>query len=60
MKFFDPFRIHLSPWRTAVVRMPPASLPLPGSVNPHAPSHCPLASFGIQRDLCSSLPASMM
>ena len=60
MNVLPPFRTHWSPRRTAVVRIPPASEPEPGSVNPHAPSHCPLASLGMYFFRCSSLPASMM
>src|SRR5271154_2034147 len=60
MNVLLPFNTHLSPFFTAVVRAPPASEPEPGSVSPHAPSHSPLASFGIHRFLCSSLPASIM
>src|SRR6266702_1442500 len=60
MNVLLPFNTHLSPRRTAIVRAPPASEPDPGSVSPHEPSHCPLASFGIHRFRCSSLPASMM
>src|SRR5688572_30646171 len=41
-----PFSTQLSPSRTAVVFMLPASLPVPGSVNPQAPSHSPDATFG--------------
>ena len=60
MNVFDPFSTHPPSRFTAVVRMPPASEPEPGSVNPHAPSHSPLASFGIQRFFCASLPPIMM
>src|ERR671926_563687 len=32
MKHFEPLRMYLSPWRTAVVRMPDTSEPASGSV----------------------------
>src|ERR1700744_4911441 len=60
MNVFDPFSTHPPSRFTAVVRIPPASEPDPGSVSPHAPSHSPLASFGIQRFFCASLPPIMM
>ena len=46
MKFFDPFRTQHCPCRTAVVRIPAASLPAPASVKPQAPRTFPLTSRG--------------
>jgi len=46
MNILLPLRTQRSPRRTAVVFIPAASEPLPGSVRPHPPSHSPLASFG--------------
>ena len=37
MNTFDPFNTYSSPSRLAVVRMPAASLPAPGSVSANAP-----------------------
>ena len=44
MNVFEPEMTHLSPSRTAVVRVPAASLPAVGSVSPQAPSLSPRAS----------------
>ena len=41
-----PFRMYLSPCFTAVVRVPPASLPAASSVRPKPPSTLPPASSG--------------
>ncbi len=41
---------------TAVVRVPPASLPAPASVSPNAPSASPEVSIGSQVAFCSSVP----
>ena len=46
MKFFEPFSTQCWPSRTAVVRMPPASEPEPGSVRPQQPTFSPRASGG--------------
>ena len=43
MKFFDPLITHPPSRRKAIVFIPEASDPEPGSVNPHAPSFSPLA-----------------
>ena len=60
MKFFEPFSTRQSPSRTAVVRMPPASEPDPGSVSPQQPTFSPAASGARKRRFCSSLPARLM
>ena len=60
MKFFDPLISQCWPSRTAVVRMPPASEPEPGSVSPQQPTFSPFASGGRKRRFCSSLPARWM
>ena len=49
-----------SPSRTAVVRVPAASLPAVGSVRPHAPSISPCASGGRKRCFCASVPNMKM
>ena len=54
MKAFEPLTIQLSPRRSAVVRVAPASEPASGSVRPNAASRSPRASGGIQRCFCSS------
>ena len=46
MKRLLPLRMYLSPCFTAVVRVPPASLPAASSVSPKPPSTLPLASSG--------------
>ena len=60
MKFFEPLSTQCRPSRTAVVRMPPASEPEPGSVRPQQPTFSPRASGGRKRRFCSSLPARLM
>src|SRR5512138_2049983 len=55
IQFFVPLMIQLSPSRVAIHFMLPASLPVLGSVNPHAPIHSALASFGKYFCFCSSL-----
>ena len=42
--------------RTAVVIIPAASEPLPGSVSPHAASHSPVVAFERYFCFCASLP----
>ena len=54
MKFFEPFRTHVSPSRTAVVFVPPLSLPASGSVRPHAPRSLPCASGVTHFLFCAS------
>ncbi len=49
-----PLRIHSSPLRTAVVRIPARSDPVPGSVIATAVSRLPSAKPGNQRSRCSS------
>lgn len=58
MKHFVPLMIQspVSPSRTAVVRVPPASEPASGSVSPNAPRTSPLHSFGSHSCFCSSVP----
>jgi hypothetical protein len=46
MKVLAPLSTQCSPSRTAIVRMPAASLPAPASVSPHAPSTFPWTSRG--------------
>jgi hypothetical protein len=48
---FAPLTTKCAPSRTAVVRMPCASEPAPGSVSPNAPIICPDASFGARQAL---------
>ncbi len=60
MNILVPLRIHLSPLRTAVVFMPAASEPEPGSVRPQAPSHSPVASLGRYFFFWASLPKTRM
>src|SRR5512143_2084819 len=59
MKFLEPFSTKWPPSRTAVVRIPPASEPEPGSVRPQQPTRSPLASGVRKRRFCSSLPARL-
>ena len=48
---------QVSPSRVAVVVMPPASLPAPGSESANEPAaYSPLASFGLYAFFCSSVP----
>ncbi len=60
MKVFDPFRMYLSPLRTAVVVSAAASEPQPGSVSPMQPIHSPVASFGRYFSFCASVPCCRM
>ena len=53
---FSPLRIQSSPSRRAVVRIEAASEPAPGSVRQKAAIISPVASFGIQRAFCASVP----
>ncbi len=46
IQFFVPLMIQLFPFFTAVHFILPASLPVLGSVNPHAPIHSAVANFG--------------
>src|SRR5688572_6026818 len=54
IQFFVPLMVQLSPSRTAVHFILPASLPVLGSVKPQAPIHSADASLGSQRCFCSS------
>src|SRR6185436_1531779 len=54
IQLFVPLMIQSLPSFTAVVFILPASLPVPGSVNPHAPIHSAVASFGKYFFFCSS------
>jgi len=56
VKVFAPFSTQLSPRRSAVVRVPPASEPAPGSVSDHAPSIFPAVSCGRYFLRCASVP----
>jgi len=47
---------HSSPSSRAVVRVPPASDPAPGSVRPNAPSISPRTSCGSHCAFCSAVP----
>jgi len=60
MNVFEPLSTQWSPFLTAVVRMPAASDPEPGSVSAQAASFSPVASAGSQRRFCSSLPKRRM
>ncbi|CAB4929548.1 unannotated protein [freshwater metagenome] len=51
-----PLMIQSPPSRLAVVLVPPASLPAPGSVNPKAARALPAVSLGSHCCFCSSLP----
>ncbi len=51
-----PLITHSSPSATAVVLVPPASLPAPASVSPNAPRAEPLASRGSHSCFCASVP----
>src|SRR5215208_4165766 len=44
--FFDPLMTHSPPTSSAVVRVPPASLPASSSVRPNAQRFSPAAHFG--------------
>src|SRR4030095_3192150 len=54
IQFFVPLITQSFPSFTAVHFIFPASLPVPGSVNPHAPIHSAVASFGKYFFFCSS------
>lgn len=56
MKHLEPLITQASPSRTAVVRVPPASLPAPGSVRPNAPRISPEHIRGSHVRFCSSVP----
>jgi hypothetical protein len=56
MNALVPLMTHSSPSRRAVVSVPPASEPAPGSVNPNAPSASPEHSLGSHSRFCSSVP----
>src|SRR3954451_11913904 len=59
MKRLEASRTYSSPSRRAVVRIAAESEPEPDSVSAYAGSHSPEASFGRERSLCSSVPASL-
>ena len=59
MNIFVPLSTHASPSRTAVVRMPPASEPVPGSVSPQQPTFSPFAS-GVRNRLLLLLAAGQV
>src|SRR5688572_500703 len=56
IQFFVPLMIQSFPSLTARHFILPASLPVPGSVNPHAPIHSADANFGKYFFFCSSFP----
>src|SRR4249920_3924967 len=56
IQFLVPLMIQLLPSLVAVHFILPASLPVFGSVNPHAPIHSADASLGRYFCFCSSLP----
>ena len=56
MKAFVPSMTHSPSSRRAVVRVPPASLPAPGSVSPKAPIALPATRSGRKRACCSGVP----
>jgi hypothetical protein len=56
MKFFAPLITQPPSLLTAVVFIPEASEPEPGSVNPHAPSLSPLANGVTNFRRCSGVP----
>ena len=53
MNRLEPSMTQQSPSRRAVVRVPPASEPAPGSVSPYAPRTVPLAIGTRKRCFCS-------
>src|SRR5450432_357443 len=55
IQLFVPFIIHSSPSFSAMHFILPASLPVLGSVNPHAPIYSAVASFGKYSFFCTSL-----
>jgi hypothetical protein len=56
MNAFDPLITQVSPSSTARVRVPPASVPQPGSVRPNAPIRSPVTSRGSHSAFCASVP----
>ena len=60
MKVLVPLSTQWSPSRTAVVRVPAASLPALGSVSAQAPSFSPRANGVSHRDFCASEPNMKM
>ena len=59
MNVFEPLSTQRSPFRTAVVFMPAASEPLPGSVSAQAPKASPVASRGRYFRFWASEPKSL-
>ena len=55
-----PLIIQFSPSFTAVVFILPASLPVFGSVKPHAPKYSAVANFGKYCCFCASLPKAII
>ena len=60
IQFLVPFNIHSLFFFVAVQLMLPASLPVLASVNPQAPIHSAVASFGRYFCFCSSFPNARM
>src|SRR5580692_1408332 len=60
IQFFVPLSTHSSPSLTAVQLILPASLPVPASVSPHAPSASPEARAGRYFCFCASDPHARM
>ena len=56
MNCLRPLMTHSPPSSTAVVRVPPASLPACGSVRPNAPSASPVTSVGSHCAFWASVP----
>src|SRR6185437_8528197 len=56
IQLFVPLITHSSPSFSAVHCIFPASLPVFGSVNPHAPIYSAVASFGKYSCFCISFP----
>lgn len=56
MNCLVPLTTQWSPSRRAVVRVPPASEPAPGSVRPNPASARPVTRSGNQVCFCSSVP----
>ncbi len=54
--FFEPFMIHPPSFRSAVVRVPPASVPASSSVSPKAHRRSPPAHGRRNFSFCSGVP----
>lgn len=58
MNIFEPLRLYVSPWRTAVVWIPETSDPAPGSVSPKQPRIGSSTSGASHSRFCVSDPAT--